>query len=409
MQMQIVGVGFHISKFPVLVIRRINACQPSQGGDEHSPCQGGVRTKGGFACAGEQPAADCKQDVFLGPMTIDVGEVRNRVLVAYAVDTKMLCFKNHGFLVRVITGLGEPLYLAFVVHIDRIQVSSLFVCRRGIGQFDGNRLALPIGEGHFLAAFDINQRELINWSCSNRRLCLSGSDRCFGNPQNQIPSLGLGIQHLQGIQRKSERGQAVCSNLKPAYLCRHQLVQRLCLDGDGMAKFEYMQRAFSSELKPRARLVLQVLVLHCNKEGECFPSIKTIAAKCGYGVSTVKRALDELVKAGYIVKQARFDERKNGGQTSNLYTLCSDLLCPDEPENAPVLEDDASDESPAVQPESAPADACNASDPTPGEQSATLPTADSYSFADGFETKIGRQFCRPIRMWTGGQSIFIPP
>lgn len=86
-----------------------------------------------------------------------------------------------------------------------------------------------------------------------------------------------------------------------------------------MAKFEYMQRAFSSELKPRARLVLQVLVLHCNKEGECFPSIKTIAAKCGYGVSTVKRALDELVKAGYIVKQARFDERKNGGQTSNLY------------------------------------------------------------------------------------------
>lgn len=176
-----------------------------------------------------------------------------------------------------------------------------------------------------------------------------------------------------------------------------------------MAKFEYMQRAFSSELKPRARLVLQVLVLHCNKEGECFPSIKTIAAKCGYGVSTVKRALDELVKAGYIVKQARFDERKNGGQTSNLYTLCSDLLCPDKPENAPVLEDDASDESPAVQPESAPADACNASDPTPGEQSATLPTADSYSFADGFETKIGRQFCRPIRMWTGGQSIFIPP
>ena len=95
-----------------------------------------------------------------------------------------------------------------------------------------------------------------------------------------------------------------------------------------MAKFEYMERAFSSELRPRARLVLQVLVLHCNKEGECFPSIKTIAAKCGYGISTVKRALDELVEAGYIIKQARFDERKNGGQTSNLYTLCSDLLCP---------------------------------------------------------------------------------
>ena len=89
-----------------------------------------------------------------------------------------------------------------------------------------------------------------------------------------------------------------------------------------MAKFEYMERAFSSELRPRARLVLQVLVLHCNKEGEFFPSIKTIAAKCGYGISTVKRALDELVEAGYIIKQARFDERKNGGQTSKLYNLC---------------------------------------------------------------------------------------
>ena len=141
-----------------------------------------------------------------------------------------------------------------------------------------------------------------------------------------------------------------------------------------MAKFEYMQRAFSSELKPRARLVLQVLVLHCNKEGECFPSIKTIAAKCGYGVSTVKRALDELVKAGYIVKQARFDERKNGGQTSNLYTLCSDLPCPDEPEQSPVPEDDASDDSPAVQTASAASDACNAPDIIPGEQSATFPT-----------------------------------
>ena len=85
------------------------------------------------------------------------------------------------------------------------------------------------------------------------------------------------------------------------------------------------------------------------------------------------------------------------------------MPCPGEPENAPVPEDDASDESPVVQPENVPVDACNAPDPTPGEQSATLPTVDSYSFADGFETKIGRQNCRPIRMWTGGQSIFIPP
>ena len=86
-----------------------------------------------------------------------------------------------------------------------------------------------------------------------------------------------------------------------------------------MAKFEYMERAFSSELRPRARLVLQVLVLHCNKEGECFPSIKTIAAKCGYGISTVKRALDDLYGAGLLTREPRW--RENGSHSSNLYRL----------------------------------------------------------------------------------------
>lgn len=89
-----------------------------------------------------------------------------------------------------------------------------------------------------------------------------------------------------------------------------------------MAKIEYMTNAFQSDLKPRARLVLNCLALHCNKDGQCFPSIKTIAKECGYSVNTVKRALDDLVKAGFITKEPRFDtERKHGGQTSNLYTL----------------------------------------------------------------------------------------
>lgn len=170
-----------------------------------------------------------------------------------------------------------------------------------------------------------------------------------------------------------------------------------------MAKFEYMERAFSSELRPRARLVLQVLVLHCNKEGECFPSIKTIAAKCGYGISTVKRALDELVKAGYIIKQARFDERKNGGQTSNLYTLCAEPQRPApeqlaEPEQ-PMPDEEADKTEDVLSP---------MSDSTPGEQSALF-LFPAYSFANGFERKSGRQKCRPDAVWTGGQSIFVPP
>ena len=74
-----------------------------------------------------------------------------------------------------------------------------------------------------------------------------------------------------------------------------------------MVKYQYMQNAFHSDLKPRARLVLNCLILHANQDGECFPSIKTIAAECGYGVSTVKRALNDLCDAGYLQKQARFD------------------------------------------------------------------------------------------------------
>ena len=169
-----------------------------------------------------------------------------------------------------------------------------------------------------------------------------------------------------------------------------------------MAKFEYMERAFSSELKPRARLVLQILVLHCNKEGECFPSIKTIAAKCGYGVSTVKRALDELVNAGYIVKKARFDERKNGGQTSNLYTLCSELPCPDELENVLVMDKSESNEPQIAQQEKSFEDVCVTSDFTPREQSILAAIKASYSFADGFETEIVRHRSCSILNWAGG-------
>ena len=148
-----------------------------------------------------------------------------------------------------------------------------------------------------------------------------------------------------------------------------------------MAKFEYMERAFSSELRPRARLVLQVLVLHCNKEGECFPSIKTIAAKCGYGISTVKRALDELVEAGYIIKQARFDKRKNGGQTSNLYTLCVEE--PQRPtESGLYLPDEKTygTESGCLP----------VTDSILGEQ-ITLPSILTYSFINGFETASERK------------------
>ena len=62
-------------------------------------------------------------------------------------------------------------------------------------------------------------------------------------------------------------------------------------------------------------------VLHdrANSEGESWYAIGTIAADLGLSRSTVKRALNDLVRLGRVEKQPRY--RENGGQTSNLYRL----------------------------------------------------------------------------------------
>ena len=54
-------------------------------------------------------------------------------------------------------------------------------------------------------------------------------------------------------------------------------------------------------------------------KGECWPGIKTIAADLGLSRSTVKRAVTDLEKHGYIEKEHRY--RDNGSLTSNLYRL----------------------------------------------------------------------------------------
>ena len=152
-----------------------------------------------------------------------------------------------------------------------------------------------------------------------------------------------------------------------------------------MNKFDYIRGVFGSDLKPRAQLVLQCLIYHANKDGMCFPSIKTIAAECGYGLSTVKRALNDLCEAGYIEKTARFDERKNGGQTSNLYALAEV-----EPKNA--------EES---------------SEPASTEPSETAVSAENvvyeYTFSEGLKKLIGQTASTVKEEWTGGQFNFIPP
>ena len=56
-----------------------------------------------------------------------------------------------------------------------------------------------------------------------------------------------------------------------------------------------------------------------NASGSCWPGIKTIASDLGLSRSTVKRAINELERKGFLLKNPRF--RTNGSHTSNLYTV----------------------------------------------------------------------------------------
>lgn len=81
----------------------------------------------------------------------------------------------------------------------------------------------------------------------------------------------------------------------------------------------FYQKIYRSELSHRARSVYMYLKDHADKEDKCWPGIKTISGELGLSRSTVKRALNDLCKAGLVVKESRW--RENGSLTFNLYRL----------------------------------------------------------------------------------------
>lgn len=76
---------------------------------------------------------------------------------------------------------------------------------------------------------------------------------------------------------------------------------------------------YASDLNHRAKSVYMYLKDRADSEGRCWPAIKTIALELGLSRSTVKRALDDLVRAGLLRKDPRW--RENGSYTSNLYQI----------------------------------------------------------------------------------------
>lgn len=82
----------------------------------------------------------------------------------------------------------------------------------------------------------------------------------------------------------------------------------------------YFSSIYADDRLPhRAKAVYMYLKDRADKYGQCWPGIRTISRELNVSVSTVKRAVDDLVKFGYLEKEYRF--RENGGQTSNLYKL----------------------------------------------------------------------------------------
>ena len=73
------------------------------------------------------------------------------------------------------------------------------------------------------------------------------------------------------------------------------------------------------ELSHRAKAVYIYLKDHANRESTCWPGINTIAAGVSLSRATVKRALEDLAKAGLVEKSNRW--RENGSLTSNLYRI----------------------------------------------------------------------------------------
>lgn len=76
---------------------------------------------------------------------------------------------------------------------------------------------------------------------------------------------------------------------------------------------------YKSGLPNRAISVYMYLCDRADKNGMSFPAVSRIASDLNLSINTVKRAIKDLEKGGYITKNPRF--RENGGKSSNEYIV----------------------------------------------------------------------------------------
>lgn len=76
--------------------------------------------------------------------------------------------------------------------------------------------------------------------------------------------------------------------------------------------------------KPLLKFVLIAMADCANHEGECYPSINTIADKCSVSRNFVIGAIKNLQEMDLILKKKR--THKNKRCTSNLYKILPDFI-----------------------------------------------------------------------------------
>jgi len=76
---------------------------------------------------------------------------------------------------------------------------------------------------------------------------------------------------------------------------------------------------YEADLSHRAVAVYLYLQDRADRNGICFPAIGTIAKELHISRSTVKRAIGDLEKNGFLNKEQRW--RENGGRSSLLFHL----------------------------------------------------------------------------------------
>ena len=78
----------------------------------------------------------------------------------------------------------------------------------------------------------------------------------------------------------------------------------------------FLDTFYQQNLPSRAVTVYLYLRERSNKDGTCFPSIPTVSRDTGLSEATVKRAIGDLIAAGWLQKEPRL--RRNGARSSNI-------------------------------------------------------------------------------------------